>query len=285
MRACDDLTHPHDTPLGAWMVTQDGALAAARGYAAAMSRCLWLLALVACSGGATTTSPDADVTVSADAAPTADGPLPSMPDGAPASMPDGPLAITPDGPLPGVPDARPPDAAPPDGAPAFDAAAVDAMPGPHFDVVYVWEWNANQDTSAFVTGQLGVIVNTGTVALDLSKLTVTMVTDDNADTTFSFQFNPGSTAMLPPGQSAGQASSSFALPVMGTLFDQSTWTQKTAPNFWTGLTDHTAGKYDIHGTVTLTLGSLVATLPFLIHSTNDTPSGLYFVSGKVVHAK
>src|SRR5262249_40111834 len=108
----------------------DGHVRVGSGYPGAMTRWVWLLALLACSGGGTTNpAPTADASLPVDAAPVvADAPVPDGP------RPDAPL---PDG---APPDARPPPDSPPVDARSFDAAPIDAMPGPHFDVVYVSEW-------------------------------------------------------------------------------------------------------------------------------------------------
>jgi len=158
------------------------------------------------------------------------------------------------------------------------------LPGPRFEVAYVWEWDEYQLSPLFVSQKLGVVINTGGVAFDLSLLTISMVSDDNPNATFGFYISPADGATLPVGAAAG-ALDPYTQPLVGPLFDQTAWTQKDAPQLGAGLEDHPAGVYDVHATVTLTLGNQVATLPFLIHNIDVPPGNDYFVSAQRVSSQ
>jgi hypothetical protein len=109
-----------------------------------------------------------------------------------------------------VPGTPPVDGAPIDGPP-IDGAPIDGPPidGPpvvatRFDVAYINEYTLRWNNAG--AGLLGfmAVANTGSTTLDLSRVSVVRVLDNNIEIDSRVTLFSSSTAMLAPGQAAGE---------------------------------------------------------------------------------
>jgi len=90
----------------------------------------------------------------------------------------------------------------PDAAVAIDATDADNG-GRQFEVIYISDLSVS--STLFTTGNMSVVVNRGTVPLDLSKARIVTTTDDNPQATFGMSLTISNTA-LSPNHGAGDLS-------------------------------------------------------------------------------
>lgn len=156
------------------------------------------------------------------------------------------------------------DAAQPDAA--IDAAIdapIDAPPPVDYDIAYINELTFSNISSI---GSFIVVVNRGSVPLNLAMLDVVAFSDDNAATSWTFSELGTSNTLLPPGQAAGDLSPLATQRIIDTGLVPEPRVAGAGFNFqmqFSGIPPNMT--FNLNGQATIAIQNERLTLPFTIH--------------------
>jgi hypothetical protein len=159
-----------------------------------------------------------------------------------------------------------------------------AQAQPRFDVAYVSDYTFSRVTGAGI-GTMALIVNTGTVTLDLSQLAVLSVSDDHPQAELLLVIEQPSAKLLTPGTAAGGLSQAAAEKILWTGLVTEPVVDVN-PQLSLGVSNVPFGETGvIHGEIKVGIGLAIATLPVEIHYNNNVPAHIFFDSAKRISSE